>query len=1068
MSRLTRRLFFSISCLFLAPAITFGQAGRAELFGTVQDPAGLAIVGAKVEAQYQTTQDRYATTSDEHGTYHLLGLPVGAYTLTVEAKGFRTLHQAGLTLRIGDQTELSMTLQVGQASETVEVNGEAPLLQAASGAVSFAVDQTKVVMLPLDGRNFIPLVALSPGVALPGGGSLLPRINGSRPRTNEYMYDGISVLQPEPGQVAFYPIIDGIEEFKLNINAYSPEYGRSNGGMVMVIGKSGGNQFHGTLFEFFRNEDLNARNFFAQPGPNPEFRRNQYGLAIGGPIRKNHTFFFADWQGTRLRTGITRFSTVPTDAQRNGNFSSAIKDPASNFQNNFANNMIPPTQFDPVAKLILAHYPHANLPGTANNFVRTGVEPDNQDQFDGRVDHYFDTRHRVFVRYSHLQDDDTPVTPLPDGSGTISSGVTGHALTRGDGISSEYDWTVSPTTLNQARFGYTRRSLTQTALQNGDVAIPGLPANSFSSVLPTILVAGFQQIGPSTGANSDFTTSVTEYLDTFSMVRGRHTFKFGVDWRREALDVVNPPNPTGAFTFNTSGTGNAIASLLLGQVNAFTIDIQKQALQERAHIAEFFAGDEWRVSNRLQVNMGTRYTLNFPSTEVNGQGAVFNLQTKVLDFPKTGRNLDCCDFGPRAGLVYRIGDSLALRAGYGMMWFEQSGITTPFTLPQFPFVQTVGLQSQDNIHPAFLLANGPSVTVTAPNPNSGLGQGVFSTDRNTPSGYSQQWNFTIQKTVGSNLNFEVGYLGSKNTHLGIPDPNINQLPDNYLALGSALLNKVANPFLGIIPASSSIGGATITAQQLLRPYPQFTNVALFRNNIGNSSYEALQAKVEKRFSHGLTFTGGYTFSKLIDDASSVFSNTIFTGPIANTGVADANNLRMERSLSTGDIPQVFSAGWVYQIPRLWKISGWQIAGLVRIQAGDMVIVSQATNSNSNLGYGVQRPNLIADPNVPATRSVAQWFNTAAFVAAPQFTLGNASRNPVRGPGLQDADLMIGKTFRVTESVNAEFRAEVFNVSNTTPLNDPNGTCCRPTSAAFGSITSAGNPRDFELAVKVHF
>jgi len=185
-------------------------------------------------------------------------------------------------------------------------------------------------------------------------------------------------------------------------------------------------------------------------------------------------------------------------------------------------------------------------------------------------------------------------------------------------------------------------------------------------------------------------------------------------------------------------------------------------------------------------------------------------------------------------------------------------------------------------------------------------------------------------------------------------------------------------------------------------------------------------------------------------------------------VADANNLRMERSLSTGDIPQVFSAGWVYQIPRLWKISGWQIAGLVRIQAGDMVIVSQATNSNSNLGYGVQRPNLIADPNVPATRSVAQWFNTAAFVAALQFTLGNASRNPVRGPGLQDADLMIGKTFRVTESVNAEFRAEVFNVSNTTPLNDPNGTCCRPTSAAFGSITSAGNPRDFELAVKVHF
>jgi len=1059
------RLFLALETLLWVSAIGFGQGGRAELFGTIQDPTNLPIPGAKVEAEYQNTQIRYTVRSNERGEYHALGLPAGTYTVSVEAPGFRTLRRSGLTLRIGDQTQLNMKLQLGQASDSVEVTAQAPLLQAASGAVTYAVDQTKIVTLPLDGRNFIPLLALSPGVALPGGNSSLPRINGSRPRTNEYLYDGISVLQPEPGQVAFFPIIDGIEEFKLNVNAYSPEYGRSNGGTVMVIGKSGGNQFHGTLFDFFRNEALNARNFFAQPGATPEYRRNQYGLALGGPIHKNQTFFFADWQGTRLRTGVTRFSTVPTDAQRSGIFNTAIKDPAGNFQSTFANNTIPQTQFDPVAKLVLARYPHANLPGTANNFVFTGVEPDNQDQFDGRIDHSFNDRHRVFTRYSHFQDNDTPVTPFPDGSGAIASGVTGHAITHGDGIASEYDWTLSPTTLNQARFGYTRRSLNQTSLQNGDISVPGLPANSFSSVLPTILVAGFQQIGPTSGANSQFTTSVTEYLDTFSMVRGRHTIKFGVDLRREALDVLNPPNPSGAFTFNTSGTGNAIASLLLGQVNAFTIDIQKQMLQERAHIAEGFVGDEWRVNNRLELNLGTRYTLNFPSTEVNHQGAVFNLQTQVLDFPNTGRDVDCCDFGPRVGLAYRIGDSTVVRSGYGMIWFEQSGITTPFTLPQFPFVQTVGLQSQDNIHPAFVLANGPAVQVTAPNPNSGLGQGVFSTDRNTPSGYSQQWNFTIQKTLGSNWNFEIGYLGSKNTHLGIPDPNINQLPDTDLALGPALLTKVANPFFGQIPASSSIGGPTVTAQQLLRPFPRFTNVALFRNNIGNSSYEALQAKIEKRYSHGLTVTAAYTFSKLIDDASSVFSNTIFTGPVSNTGVADANNLRAERSLSSGDIPQVFSAGWTYQIPRIWKISGWQIAGLVRVQAGDMVVVSQATNANSNLGFGVQRPNLIANPNMPVTRSVARWFNTAAFVAAPQFTLGSATRNPVRGPGLQDADLMIGKTFRMTDRTNLEFRAEVFNVSNTTPLNDPNGSFG---SAAFGSITSAGNPRDFEFVLKVHF
>ncbi|MEO7142052.1 MAG: TonB-dependent receptor, partial [Bryobacteraceae bacterium] len=544
--------------------------------------------------------------------------------------------------------------------------------------------------------------------------------------------------------------------------------------------------------------------------------------------------------------------------------------------------------------------------------------------------------------------------------------------------------------------------------------------------------------------------------------------------RREALDVLNPANPSGSFGFTTTGTnnpsvagsGNSVASLLLGQVNAFSIDIQKQVIQERAHIAEFFAGDDWRVSDRLTLNLGTRYTLNFPSTEAHNQGAVFNLNTQVLDFPHTARELECCDFGPRAGLAYRIGDSWVIRSGYGMIWFEQSGITTPFTLPQFPFIQTVGQQSQDNVNAAFTLASGPSVQVTAPNPNSGLGQGVFGVDRNNGSGYSQQWNFTVQKTFGKNLNLEAEYLGSKNTRLGIPDANINQLPSQYLSMGPALLSKVANPYLGQIPASSSLGAAAIAQQQLLRPYPRFTNVELFRDNVGNSDYNAIAATLEKRLSHGLTFTASYTFSKLIDDASSVFSQTIFTGPVlGTTGAADAYNRHLEKDVSSGDIPRVFATGWVYDIPRVWKISGWQIAGLVRVQAGDAVPVTQATNNNSSLGFAVQRPNRIADPNAFAGRSVREFFNTGGFTNAPQFAIGTSSRDPVRGPGLQNADLMLSKTFHISERVNFEFRAEAFNISNTTLLNDPNGSFG---SAAFGSITSAGNPRVFEFVSKIHF
>jgi hypothetical protein len=1059
-------------CLFLVSASCFGQAGRAELFGTVLDPAGLPVPKVKVDAEDQATRARYSATTDGRGEYHILGLPAGQYALTTQISGFRMYRQSGITLRTGDRTGINVALEVGQPSQSVNVTAAAPMLQTASAEMSLHVDEKTISTLPLDGRNFIPLVTLTPGVALPNG-SLLPRINGSRPRTNEYIYDGISVLQPEPGQVVYYPIIDGMEEFKINVNAYSPEYGRSNGGTVMVVGKSGSNQFHGSAFEFFRNEALNARNLFAQPGPKPEFRRNQYGLTLGGPIQSNKLFFFADWQGTRLRTGITRLSVVPTLAQRQGIFTQPVFDPTTSPRTAFAGNTIPFGRFDALGLQVLQHYPMPNLAGSSN-YVRTATEPDNQDQADFRVDRYIGEKHRIFGRYTLFLDNDTPVTPFPDGSGSLTSGVIGHALTRGDAFVGDYNWVASPSALNQFSVGYSRRGLDQTSLQDGGIAIPGLLANSFGSVLPIFTVAGLQQIGPTTAANSNFTTSITEFLDTFTLVRGRHTIKFGTDLRREALDVLNPPNPTGAFAFTTTGSnsssvngsGNAVASLLLGQVSAFTIDIQKQVIQPRARIAEFFTGDDLKVSQRLTLNIGTRYTLNFPSTELNNQGAVFNLQTQVLDFPHTAREVHLGDFGPRVGLAYRIGDNWVIRSGYGMIFFEQSGITTPFTIPQFPFVQTLGQQTPDNVNAAFRLSSGPTVQATTPNLNSGLGQGVFGVDRSNGSGYSQQWNFTVQRTIGKDWNLEVAYLGSKNTRLGIPDSNINQLPSQYLSMGTALLTKVSNPYLGQIPASSSLGGATLAAQQLLRPYPRFTTVALFRDNVGNSTYDAATVKLEKRLSHGLTMTGSYTFSKLIDDASSVFSQTIFTGPVLNSsGAADGYNRHLEKDVSSGDIPHVFALGWVYDIPRLWKVSGWQIGGLVRIQSGDAVPITQATNNNSSLGFAVQRPNRVSNPNDFANRTLAKYFNTAAFTAAPQFVIGTSSRNPVRGPGLQNADLMIGKTFRIRESMNFEFRAEVFNISNTPPLNDPNGSFG---SAAFGSITSAGNPRDFEFVGKFHF
>jgi len=1119
MSRMQYSMSRFATIVALCTACARGQAGRAEIFGTVRDPSGLPVASAVVHAASAQTGIVVAATASSAGEYHFFALPAGIYELTAAGPGFSPQRRSDIEIHAADRIALDFDLQVGQANQYVEVTAGAPMLQTATGTFSFVVDETKVSTVPLDGRNFVPLIALGSGVALPPGStaspSLLPRINGSRPRTSEYIYDGVSVLQPEPGQVAYYPMLDAIDDFRVQISSYSAEYGRSNGGVIQVNTKSGTNEFHGTLFEYLRNEVLNARNYFAPAGATPPFKRNQYGFVLGGPVQHNKTFFLVDWQGTRLRIGNTRISTVPATADRAGVYPTPVYDPATTrkdasgawIRDPFPDNTIPSTRFDTAAQGILSRYPFPNVlvngkEATANNYQRVAIDSTDQDQAETRLDRNFGDRRRVFGRYTYLHDNSSPGTPLPDGSGALTSGVIGLTETRAHALATEYDYELSARSMNQARFGFTRRGFNRASLLGSQSAsdatgIPNIPSTAFGNAYPIFQIAGYQQIGPTESANSQFTTSVTQFLDTFSTVKRSHSIKLGADIRLERLDVLQPPDPTGLFSFSTiftSGlskagtpvakTGSSVASFLLGQVNSFNIDAQQNFIRPRATIAEFFVQDDWKATSRLSLGLGLRYTLNFPSKEANDQGAVFNLATQELDFlgkngfPRAARKLDWTDFGPRVSLAFRVTDSFVIRSGYGLVWIEQAGITTPFTTPYFPFIQSVSQHSLDNIHAAFALAQGPSVEIVPPNPDSGLGQGVFSVDRNTGSGYAQQWNFTLQKTFGNTWSAEMGYLGSKLTRLGVPDTNLNQLPAADLALGPQLTKQVPNPFYGQIPPSSSIGGPTIAAQQLLRPYPRFTTVTLFRNNIGNSTYHAFQAHLERRFSSGLTLTAAYTFSKLIDDASSVFDASILTGPIANFPVADSYNRRLEKDLSNGDIPHVFSSAFVYELPfgkgrRVslsgWKdaiAGGWEIAGVIRVQSGLPLAVTQVTNFNAFAGFGTQRPNRIADPSLDASlRGASGWFDTDAFTIAPQFTIGNSSRNPVRGPGYQAADMMAGKKFPITERANFEFRAEAFNVSNTPPLGQPNGVAGSP---GFGSITSAFDPRVFEFTARVNF
>ena len=1098
------RCFVAACCLAAIASPLFAQVAAGEITGVVKDQAGAAVPGATVTVTHIDTNRQRIVASSRDGVYAAPSLAPGHYRVDVELPGFKPVRRDGIRLSTGEKARIDFDLAVGDVREQVTVTADAPMLRAETASLGAVVEHEQVVQLPLNGRTFIALASLAPGVALPPG-SQFPRINGGRPRTNEYLFDGISVLQPEPGQVAYVPVIDAIQEFKIESNSPPAEFGRFNGGVINLTTKAGTNVLHGVGFEFLRNEALNAGNLFQSTNPaKPEYRRNQFGGTLGGPLVRDHTFFFVDYQGQRQSIGRTVISTVPTLLQRQGIFTEAIGgrvpvvyDPSTTVGSTrtvFPGNTIPPARMDPVALDLLQRYPSPTSSGTANNYRRTENEIDNQDQWDVRIDHRFSSnRDQVFGRLSYFRDGFVPVAPLTDGSG-VTTGTLGPQDTTAWAFASNYQHTFSVNVLNELRIGDTRRTVGRTAAQlrgsaGAALGIPGIPSTAtFPDTLPTFLIGGYQQLGSPQNTASNFNTSVSEVADALTWPRGRHTLKMGLDWRWERLKVTQPPFPTGSFTFSNlftdlpgvANTGTPLASFLLGQVQTFSIDLQQSPIQERAHFQEYFIQDDWKVADRLTINPGLRYTLNFPSTEINGQTAVFNLQTQQLEYPGATpvRPLKKNNFGPRLGAIYRLTDKTILSSGYGLIWIEMAGITTPFTTPTFPFLQTVSQRTLDNISPAFVLQNGPSVAPIAPTPTAGLGQGVFAVDRTLGSGYVQQWNMSVQRELTTNTTVEATYVGSNITHVGIPDSNLNQLSVDQLALGSALLQRVPNPYFGIIPRSSSLGDPTIPVAQLRKPYPAYTTVSLYRNNLGTTRYQGLELSLRRRLSHGMSFSAAYTRSKLLDDASAVFDASILTGPIANYPIADSLNRAGERDYSTGDIPHVFVSSLVWDLPagagrgrQLHGVLGaiandWTVTTLVTLQSGVPIAVTQTTNFNAFAGFGVQRPNLVGDPILPAAeRTPGQWFNTAAFAVAPQFTIGSASRNPVRGPSYREVDLALMRRIPMGASRALEIRAEVFNLLNTPNLGAPNAVFG---AANFGTITTALDPRVVQLAMKFAF
>ena len=1082
-----------------------------ELKGRVVDASGAVVAGANVTLTQSATgvQQSAVTTSD--GIYDFTQLISGQYSISVAGSGFAPYQRNGITIATGQTVGLDLPLAAG-GRDAVTVDADAVLLQSQTSNIETTIPGHTVQALPLNTRNFIQLAQLAPGVALPPG-TLLPRINGGRPRTNEYLFDGISALQPEPGQVAFFPILDSIAEFTIEANNVPAEFGRFNGGVVNVATRSGSNTVHGSLFEYFRNEDLNARNFFATTtARRPMYRRNLFGATLGAPILHDRLFFFGDYQGILQRIGVTRIATVPTVAERNGIFTgvSRIYNPNTTTTVNgrlsrteFPNDTIN-VPLDPAAVALLARFPLPTSSGAANNYTRVANDDDHQQQFDVRVDGAAGLHDRAFARYTYYHEVEQPATLLPDGSGAITGSVlgagnvTGLTHITGQQIVLNETHTFSPSVVNDLRIGYTRRGNTQQGTTLGTTAstqlgIPGIPTNAaFNNALPLFTFTGFTQLGQSASTFSRYQTAVGELNDTVVWTKGAHSVKAGIDSRRYELNAIAPPNPTGSFAFTTTGTntttttgtavstgGNALASFLLGQVDTFSIDLQARTIRPRDYIHEFFVQDDWRALPNLVINAGLRWTLHLPSTETHNQGAVFNTATQQLDYlgvngyPRSARELHWDNVAPRFGFAYSVDQKTVIRSGFGIVFIDQSGITTPFTTPQYPFIQNVQQKTTDSYNAPFKLSSGPTVSPIALTPNAGLGQSVYTVNRKAGSGYVEQWNVAVQRAITNNLSFDVAYVGSHIVHVGIPDSNFNQLTAQQLAQGSSLTTQVANPYYGVLPASSPLGTRTIAAGQLLKPYPRFQNVSVYRNNTGTTNYNAIEAKVEQRLSHNLSLLFSYTHSKLIDDASSVFSSTVLSSPNTSSLVgADAYRPYLERDSSSGDMPNVLTTAVTYALPRFAghgvataALGGWTVQGIITLQSGMPVTVTQSTNTNSFAGISTQRPTVVAGTALPAgQRTPAHFFNTAAFTTTPQFQFGNASRNPVRGPAYREGDLSLIKHTALGEKTDLEFRAELFNVTNTPGFAQPSGAYG---TAAFGSITATvTDPRVAQFALRL--
>lgn len=1147
------------AALFLAGFLATVPLARAQtafgsIVGTVTDASGASIPGAAVTLTNIGTAERKTATSSGGGDYQFVNLIPGNYRLEVENRGFKRYSRGPIRVDVESAVRIDAEMQLGDVAEVLTVSGQTPLLQTQTASIGNLVEGRVVEDMPLNGRNPFNLVELAPGVIPQGSTSGAPlgnqaggtytndtgwgnyQIGGGMANQSAFYLDGVPLNTVNANSPGIVPVQDAIQEFRVDTNAISAEFGRYSGGVVNMATKSGTNEFHGTAYEYLRNKLLNANNFFNNRSgvARNAFTQNQYGAAGGGPVVKDKFFFFVSWENFGLRNGLPTLTTVPTAAMEAGNFSGlpAIYDPYTTCgltglqacpsgqptRVPFPNNTIPSSRFDPTAVMLAQEWGAQNLPGNVNNFAGNTDLGGNQTQEGLRGDYNLGNQ-RLFGRYTYWNGHSLPSDPFHKDFGGLTSLFAADDAVLGD------TWSVNPTTVLDFRISYLRAPFAFRPEQTGVNLAQYGPAWAALTSQVTLPEAPLASVTGFAGFSGVFIQSDSnEYFLSASGTKtmGRHTFKFGGEARRWDWAFVQSNTAAGSFAFNNvftssnplapGSTGYAFASYMLGTPSSGSLAGAARVMQQ-IYYQGYYATDTYRLTNKLTLNLGVRLDVDGSfserynrtvvwqpgATDPLGQQVGMNLKGQMA-FVDSPAYPDRHQLGPskvlpapRIGIAWSPVANTAVRIGYGLSWVSPEQIN--YSLPPFQSAINAATTTMvtsvngSGLVPLNTLSNPfPTGLIEPLNNNpAGLtrfeGQSFNAPIPNTPFVNVQQWNLSVQHQFGGDLSIDAGYAGSKATHLAFSVLQMNQLPDKDLALGSALLNSVPNPFYGALPASAgTLGLATVTQEQLLRPFPQFLNLGNSAPDTGDSTYHALQAKVVKRLHAGGTVTAAYTWSKLLSDTDTL-SSWLEAGKGVG-GVQDPSNLRLEKSLASFDAPQRLVISYVVDLPvgkgrKLLGnvhgvggklVSGWGIAGISTFQTGLPLAFSTASNLTNSLGGG-SRPNVVSSNtgmSGSAVSRINEWFNTAAFAQPPSFTFGNESRTDphLKDEGIANFDFTVVKNTQINERVKLEFHTEFFNLFNRIQFADPNASLGNP---SFGIVTSTQNQaRLVQLGLRLSF